>query len=193
MDKLNELMIWEWETTALNAKDEKVDDDFILKHGLLGEAGNEVTTYLASPGTEFSAIISRVSLVPGNDRKNCVELRAILLDEALHRNYHVVLHNQMDRYACKVDKFRKFNPVIGKQVFLFKLDKSKEFEKKRVWNLGKWSRAILMESNWVYLIDWDQNIPLDGVEKDDYEMRPLYGEFLQIPSLIVFLTPLSND
>lgn len=180
--------IWEWERTLKNSTDQ-LDDNSLFEKGSYGivEDDREISTYQlscnSSGGFEFSAEVSRVM----ERETSSAEVRVILLDDPVHINYRNVVHNQMDRYARMVNK-SIYNPAIGVR-FMFKLDRKEEYVKLGVKRLDGWCRAIKFDANWIYLFDWDDSVHMGGLDSDDYDIRPLYGEFVQIPTLVVNICP----
>lgn len=180
--------MWEWELT-LKDNSYQLDDNSLLEKGFYGivEDDPEISTYLlsssASGDFEFTAEISRVM----KRGASSAEVRVILLDDPTHINYRTVVHNQMERYARMVTK-SIYNPPIATP-FMFKLDRKEEYKRLGIKRLDGWCRALKLDADWIYLIDWDDSVHMGGLDSDDYDMRPLYGEFIQIPTLVVNICP----
>lgn len=180
--------IWEWEQT-LKDSSENLDDNSLFEKGSYSivEADREISTYQlncgASGGFEFTAEVSRVM----RHDTSSAEIRVILLDDPTHINYRNVVHNQMERYARLVKK-SIYNPAIATR-FMFKLDRKEEYVKLGIKRLDGWCRALKLDADWIYLFDWDDSVHMGGLDSDDYDIRPLYGEFVQIPTLVVNVCP----
>lgn len=179
------LRIWKWECLILENPNISWNDDLLALQDPFKALEPEISKFELEIGVTFTAQVTRVKEVTGQ-----AEINLVALNNFTYANYYNVVHNQMKHFANLVGKSRHY-PAI-KEFCMYRLDDCKEYQALGLRCVGKWCRAIRIGAEWIYFIDTDDCVTLSGTKDDQRDVRRLFGEFLQVPSLVVTICPCSK-